>query len=162
MSATRNNYLDYIRGIAIFLVVVGHCIQFGSGSTYLKSGLFFANPLFKFIYSFHMPLFMLISGYLGWFSMSKKNYKVFVIDKSKGILIPLIAWHTLFQGIQVLTDHSSISPEVFFWSYFHTLWFLRAVFYSCLLILFVNRFSANVNNIFQSLANAGFQGNMPD
>lgn len=108
MSATRNNYLDFLRGIAILLVVVGHCIQFGSGSAYLKSGLYFANPLFKFIYSFHMPLFMLISGYLGWFSISKKTHKDFVIDKCKGILIPLIAWHTLFQSLQILTNFSRL------------------------------------------------------
>ena len=140
MSATRNNYLDYIRGIAIFLVVVGHCIQFGSGSAYLKSGLYFANPLFKFIYSFHMPLFMLISGYLGWFSISKKTHKDFVIDKCKGILIPLIAWHTLFQGLQILTNPSSISQEVFFWSYFHTLWFLRALICCYIFVLLGHKF----------------------
>ena len=138
MSATRNNYLDYLRGIAILLVVVGHCIQFGSGSAYLKSGLYFANPLFKFIYSFHMPLF--ISGYLGWFSISKKTHKDFVIDKCKGILIPLIAWHTLFQGVQILINPSSISLEVFFWSYFHTLWFLRALFCSYIFVLLGHKF----------------------
>lgn len=57
----RELYPDIIKGIAIILVVLGHCIQFGSAfSTNL---LFFKSSIFIAIYSFHMPLFMLISGY---------------------------------------------------------------------------------------------------
>lgn len=60
--------LDIIKGIAIILVVMGHCIQYGSGNDYYTSALFFEENIFKFIYSFHMPLFMLISGYVFGFS----------------------------------------------------------------------------------------------
>lgn len=60
----RNSYLDIAKSLGIILVVIGHCIQYGSGSLYFEKELYFYNILFKFIYSFHMPLFMLISGYL--------------------------------------------------------------------------------------------------
>ena len=137
MGKKRNDYIDIVKGIAIVLVVIGHCIQFGSGKAYFLEGDYFSNPVFKFIYSFHMPLFMLVSGYLFYYSI---NRDVWSIIKSKfiGIILPLISWHTLYQFICIINgDH--ISFRVFFLSYFHTLWFLRALFYSCLLILFVNR-----------------------
>lgn len=55
----RNEKLDNLKGIAIFLVVWGHSLQ------YLNNGEFdfFENSLFQVIYSFHMPLFMVISGF---------------------------------------------------------------------------------------------------
>ena len=56
MSIKRLDYIDEIRGIAILLVVVGHIIQF--------NGISKNNSVFEFIYSFHMPLFFAISGYI--------------------------------------------------------------------------------------------------
>lgn len=52
----RLEYVDIMRGIAITLVVAGHVIQF--------NGIPTNNPTFEFIYSFHMPLFFAISGYI--------------------------------------------------------------------------------------------------
>ena len=54
----RIKYWDLLKGIAIFLVVWGHTIQYGGSGS-----IFFDNKAFIFIYSFHMPLFLLISGY---------------------------------------------------------------------------------------------------
>lgn len=59
-STKRNNYIDFLKGAAILLVVVGHCIQYGSGHVYVLEEEFFNNSLYKLIYSFHMPLFILI------------------------------------------------------------------------------------------------------
>ena len=53
-------YIDFVKGIAIFLMLWGHCIQFCAVGDFD----FFENWVFKLIYSFHMPLFMLVSGYL--------------------------------------------------------------------------------------------------
>lgn len=50
----RIEYVDYMRGIAIILVVMGHLIQFNGFPT--------SNPVFEFIYSFHMPLFSQLVG----------------------------------------------------------------------------------------------------
>ena len=73
-EAKRNATLDVLKGIAIILVIFAHCIQFGSGYEYLESESYFYNAAFKFIYSFHMPLFMLISGYLFYFSIQKHSF----------------------------------------------------------------------------------------
>ena len=52
----REKKWDFLRGIAIFLVLLGHSIQWMDPDWQ-------HNPLFEGIYSFHMPLFMFISGY---------------------------------------------------------------------------------------------------
>ena len=63
----RNLYIDLIKGIAIITVIIGHLIQYTSVGNFN----FYENYIYKFIYSFHMPLFMLISGYLFYFSLIK-------------------------------------------------------------------------------------------
>ena len=69
----RVHYLDYAKGIAIILVVLGHICNEGNIKTY--------------IYSFHMPLFFIISGYL--FNYSNLNsFKEFIYKRINGILIP--------------------------------------------------------------------------
>jgi len=65
----RNDFIDFLKGLSIFFVLWGHCIQ------YLTLGQwdFFEDKAFIFIYSFHMPLFIMISGYLFYESCNKKN-----------------------------------------------------------------------------------------
>ena len=60
----RDCIVDFIRGIAVFFMVLGHCIQYGSGTCVSSTGAFLNDYLFKFMYSFHMPLFMFLSGYV--------------------------------------------------------------------------------------------------
>ena len=71
MNYKRKIFLDEIKGLAMILTVFGHAIQNGSGAEFYENQLYFDNSMFKFIYSFHMPLFMLVSGYL--FSYSIKD-----------------------------------------------------------------------------------------
>lgn len=63
----RNHNIDIIKGIAIYCVLWGHCIQCMAGDVD-----FFNIKAITFIYSFHMPLFALISGYL-FFRTSQKR-----------------------------------------------------------------------------------------
>ncbi|PRR81750.1 Acyltransferase family protein [Clostridium vincentii] len=58
-KGTRDKKIDVIKGIAIILVIIGHSIQVSKGSTYM-TGLFYENPVFSIIYSFHMPLLVVI------------------------------------------------------------------------------------------------------
>ena len=81
MNKERNISFDIAKGIAIILMVLGH-----SGCPKYFNSL---------IYSFHMPCFFLISGYL-----LKEHYflekKLFVRRKFKGIYIPFIKWSLIF------------------------------------------------------------------
>lgn len=53
-QCNRERSVDFIRGVAIALVVLGHCIQCGSGIDYFDSGSYYNSLCFRFIYSFHM------------------------------------------------------------------------------------------------------------
>ena len=68
----RNIKLDLfkVKGVAISLVLIGHSIQ---GACTIENSDCFENIFFKTIYSFHVPLFMLISGYLFYYSHKKQN-----------------------------------------------------------------------------------------
>lgn len=147
-NGERNNYIDIIKGIAIILVVIGHCIQFGSGRSYLDSEVFFNNPLFKFIYSFHMPLFMLVSGYL-FANTIKRGTNAIIKRKAVTILLPLISWHTVALFINLLLGQN-YTLSILFLSYFHALWFLRALFFCCMVVLLMNRVFRD--NIYSYLA----------
>lgn len=82
-------YLDYTRGFAILLVIIGHLIQFN-----FQSGI--NNRLFDIIYSFHMPLFFFISGYAR--SVSNKKYLTAsglfktIYHRFQALIIPSVVW----------------------------------------------------------------------
>src|ERR1035437_4162764 len=65
----RLSYIDKACGIAILLVVYGH-IWF---TETIATNWYFISQ--KFIYKFHMPLFMCLSGYLAFLSTSNKSIK---------------------------------------------------------------------------------------
>lgn len=82
----KSRYINFLRGIAIFLMLWGHSIQYSCGGQFD----FFENTVFKFIYSFHMPLFMLISGYLFRFSEQKREMLELIEYKCKSLLYPIL------------------------------------------------------------------------
>lgn len=79
-------YINVVKGVAVFLMIWGHCIQFCTGGSFNC----FSSPAFQWIYSFHMPLFMLISGYLFYFSFEKRDLKTLLIHRTQGMLQPIV------------------------------------------------------------------------
>lgn len=75
VKSTRIGYIDSLKGFAILLVVLGH----------IADGYFLANmypqsnellySIYNVIYAFHMPLFMIISGYVYCYAYFDKNMK---------------------------------------------------------------------------------------
>ena len=111
-------YLDNLKGFAILLVILGHAIQYCE-----RPGSY--DVLYKIIYSFHMPLFMTISGYFG----ISKNVSVIPSTQKrfKRLMIPYLIFGIIGclarkgDYIQLL-----ISPDSF-------LWFLWDLFFISLL-----------------------------
>ncbi len=68
-QAARNFHIDNIKGVLIFLVVVGHLLSYLQ-----KMQLPFAIGVRTYIYFFHMPGFILLSGYLAK-GFLQKQYK---------------------------------------------------------------------------------------
>lgn len=60
MEKKRLIWADSLKGLLILLVVLGHAIQITLGAECDN------NHLWNLIYSFHMPAFMAISGYLAF------------------------------------------------------------------------------------------------
>lgn len=73
--STRINWIDYLKAFSILLVVIGH--------------LPISYELKKYIYSFHLPLFFILSGIT--FKPDKyKDLKELMIKKAKGLLLPYL------------------------------------------------------------------------
>lgn len=87
----RNYFIDYVKGILALLVVLGHVIilrytysdYWNSYSTWL-------------IYSFHMPLFIAISGYLTGKDINIISYKQFIKKKAQRLLYPWLSITTYY------------------------------------------------------------------
>ena len=91
----RIDWIDKVKGFAIFLMVMGHVIawSFGSFDDVKANGDMELLVLWRFIYSFHMPLFMFCSGYLfyktvDWFSFH--NVSGLIWKRIQSLLIPYI------------------------------------------------------------------------
>lgn len=64
MSNKRIEWIDSTRGIAILLVVVGHVVGGYTGNYGLPEYQRIIDIVVDVIYTFHMPLFFMISGYV--------------------------------------------------------------------------------------------------
>jgi len=77
--AMRINWLDNLKALGIFLVIFGHMLP----NSHLR----------QYIYSFHIPLFFFVSGYL--FDRSKYNFGQFFRKKFSTLMIPYLFFATL-------------------------------------------------------------------
>lgn len=132
----RNYRLDIFKGVLIFLVVFGHFLLPVKEREY---ALF--NKLFFFIYSFHMPAFIFLSGYLYYDSWKRKGTKLkSVIPLIMLFLMMKILLHIsdmLFYGDRnIIPDflHESSTP----W-YISALIFFRLSLYPLELFLKLNK-----------------------
>ena len=133
----RNEFFDIAKGIAIILVVCGHCIQYGSYKYFNEA--FFEDPIFIAIYSFHMPFFMLISGFFFYNTSCNYSWKTNLSSRFKKIIIPIFIWNTIY----LLIYNCIKSPMTFnrlISSYTSNIWFLWAIFFCNIISLVVQRF----------------------
>lgn len=84
----RLEFIDNLKGLAILMVVAGHIIQF----LYCPDN-FDENIAFRAIYSFHMPLFFMLSGFVTTFAMGSES-KVFMKVRKRflQLIIPYLLW----------------------------------------------------------------------
>jgi fucose 4-O-acetylase-like acetyltransferase len=128
----RNGFLDALKGFAILLVVAGHAIQ--------SLPNFDDNVIFRIIYSFHMPLFMFLSGAVAAYSLKPMNWG-FIKTKALILVLPFIAWYLagyIVSGAYHTMDAwAYVSRWIFAPDY--GLWFLWVLFLNfCLLAVAKN------------------------
>ncbi len=140
MNKERNIRLDLIKAIAIILVVAGHAIQFGCGNDYTESLAFYDNWVYKIIYSFHMPVFMCVSGWL--FARSVARYDTCALLKNKAIalLIPIFVWGTMhYLSTKVILGHEPLNLSTWWMIVGGGIWFLWALVYNMVIVTLVHR-----------------------
>lgn len=114
MNRQKITWLQILQGWSMLLVVIGHVTLTG----------IFENPqtpvsatIERVIYSFHMPLFMFISGFLFYFTKISRDlaYKEVVFDKLKRLGNPLFVLHLfhLRRQVYILTIHETPGRIVF-------------------------------------------------
>lgn len=127
----RLEYLDIAKGIGILLVVLGHHL----------SGF---DRLTAWIYSFHMPLFFVISGWLYSHKRPNDSMWAFATKKAKSLLYPYVVFSILILVWKYTLYFllGSVPEEGFreIWlktvtAYgYHALWFLPVLFFSEIII----------------------------
>ncbi|WP_091966594.1 nodulation factor fucose acetyltransferase NolL [Bradyrhizobium shewense] len=93
----RDLALDFTKGVLIILVIVGHLIQY---ILYRNEG-FWDSASFKWIYMFHMPLFMAISGYLSCRALTGKPFTKAICDRAMQLLLPMLFWCSLLETLKL-------------------------------------------------------------
>jgi len=78
--------------------------------------------MFRFLHSFHMPLFMAVSGFFA-VSLQKLSLKEFFVKKGRQLIVPSVVASALVIGVNLLTGHK-IDREY----YVFGVWFLKSLF----------------------------------
>lgn len=137
----RIEFLDTAKGIGIILVIIGHV------ST---------NALINnWIYSFHMPLFFIISGYISGESIGIISTKKFLKKKARSLLIPYFLFSILSYLYWVIIErnirgenNSIIKPfiNIFIaqggsnnYVFNVVMWFLPCLFVTEIIYYFINK-----------------------
>ena len=152
---TRSVLIDGLKAVAIILVIVGHAMQFGSGMHSYVYSVFFDNAVFKVIYGFHMPLFMLISGYLFWHSMQRHSFKENAVSRVTSLLVPVMLWSIIPYIIRIASgeEHGVLMIiRAYFTTCMGNFWFLWAVLLSSVIVMLVSRFCGDNASIYIILA----------
>nr|WP_271614995.1 nodulation factor fucose acetyltransferase NolL [Bradyrhizobium sp. CCBAU 51627] len=124
----RDLALDFIKGVLIILVIVGHLIQY---ILYQNEG-FWDSACFKWIYMFHMPLFMAISGYLSCRALLVKSFTQAIGDRATQLLVPMLFWCSLLESLKfTVFPRSTDAPGTVLQllnEFVGTYWFVWAAF----------------------------------
>ncbi len=140
-SNKRNELLDFIRGLAMILVLLHH------------SGI----PYSEIILAFHMPLFFIISGYTESITdkAKKTSFKEYTWNKFKRIMIPYFAFEiinyfiwiivciikgTKIPTLSALTSIITCINTESYMGLYGRLWFLPCMFVSCCVFWFIIKF----------------------
>lgn len=134
----RDVWPDVLKGFGVVLVVLGHCIQ-----ACYSGPAFFDDKLYQFIYSFHMPLFMVVSGYYAWNSIrraqSPQERRSMIRKKCLYLILPNVVW-TLLEYLNLLVTGGFVYRGAVAFlgglviGIMTKFWFLWAVLYSFLLV----------------------------
>jgi peptidoglycan/LPS O-acetylase OafA/YrhL len=89
----RSLTIDASRGVAIILVVLGHSIMVAI-DYYARDSASLPRLLVNLdqvIYAFHMPLFVVLAGYVTW-RPETKSTRQFLVGRFRRLMVPYLSW----------------------------------------------------------------------
>ena len=119
IGSNRIVYLDVVKFLAIWMVCIGH--------SYFLVDMSKASILYNWIYSFHMPLFMMLCGYFSLKSYDKALVP-FLKQKTIQLLLPTVTISILTIIVCFLIDVPDIAI-VARSEAIGGMWFLRTLFF---------------------------------
>lgn len=115
----RIEWLDFAKGLSIFIVVVGHALRgiytHNLYSCYDKYLIIVADIMFLIA----MPVFFALSGYLFKKINSWKNYIFFIEKKAISLIIPYLTFSIIYVALQ----HVGEARELQSWAKLLNIWY---------------------------------------
>lgn len=147
----RDEVIDILRGFAILAVLFGHAIQRGLIYDYNKT------IMWKVIYSFHMPLFVFLSGFTLYMSTPIYNSK-WLKNKCSRLMVPLIFWTIIvelmsdfkFTGLKPFTAFPNTVSEFIKRTVLHpdwAFWFLWIIFVFMMIFFINDKLTRKLKNV---------------
>lgn len=138
----RLDYIDMAKGIGMVLVLLGHL----QGDQFFPLAPFI-YPMCVFIFSFHMPMFFIISGILiAIKNEDNRDFNGIAKKRFKGIMVPYY-WFSFFYMLVVVKAliEGAIAPQTLYINLWYVLggygmnvlWFLPAIFLGELLFFYL-------------------------
>lgn len=123
----RIEWADALKGFLIIMVILGHAIQ---SVCIHRGGDFMNNYFWNLIYSFHMPAFMAISGFLAYRKNSCRDINIkSLVDviwrRFRQLIIPFLIWSIVLYVVN--HNVNDIYEYVLFPN--KSYWFLWALFF---------------------------------
>lgn len=119
----RRDDLDFAKGIGIILMVLGHSFSGGHG-----------DALKVWFYSFHMPLFFLVSGMIAYLKEERHSIVYTVKHRARGLLLTFFFWCSLIaiylcvMGRKTLAYFLDLVCDIATFQGLSALWFLPCLY----------------------------------
>ena len=111
LEKKRLNWVDYLRGIVVILVVYHHArVGIERSGVEVPEYLITANIIF---YSFRIPLFFFVSGIFFGVTLKKLSTSKFITIKFENLLYPYLVWSFIQITAQILlSDYTNSNRTV--------------------------------------------------
>lgn len=128
-TGERLRSLDLLKTFAIFFVVWGHCLQ------YVLGGNTFEVPVYAWIKSFNMPLFMVLAGLFAQKGLECSSLIDYFRKRGQRLLLPVLSWGLILFVIDAIIRGDNSIDRLLNDIVYESIWFLKCLFACGLLAL---------------------------
>ncbi|CAL2056313.1 acyltransferase [Tenacibaculum sp. 190524A05c] len=156
MNTKRRYDLDWLRVISVFAVFLHHVFMPFNGDDFhiMNSECSkLLDDVMVYFEQFRLPLLFFVSGVGTVFAFSKRNWKEFILERSKRLLIPLIFGvailippQTYFENYRTYGAYISEYPQLLIKLKVNHLWFIENLFLLSLFLIPVILFFRSRNS----------------